>query len=194
VLLGKAEDLFDFFENEQKNRPPVIILTGEIGEGKTTFAKQLTAELAINGIPTAGFLAAGVQENGKRTGFDLEEIGSGVVTELASVVPHDGWIRAGHYYLDPEAIRKGKEILDPVYLQDKKVVIIDEVGPMELNREGWSDSLDLLCRQPALIQVWVVRKSIVKQVVRTWNTGDAFVFDCSTDQPGDVVMQIMNIL
>ena len=193
ALFRKAEDLYSVFEKEHRMRPPVIIITGEIGQGKTTFTEKVVAGLALESIHVRGFLARGIHEVGQRTGFELEEIGTGLKTVLCSRDEQTGWSRTGHYFFNPDTIQKGNDILSAENPENKLVMVIDEIGPLELNRLGWSYAIEKLCRKPGIIQIWVVRKKLVSQVAHRWNTGDVYVFDISRDEPKDVVEQVCGL-
>lgn len=60
--------------------------------------------------------------------------------------------------------------------------LVDEIGPMELNNQGWAESIRALCQSLPTTQLWVVRESLVIQVVRKWSVGDTRIFHLEQDQ------------
>lgn len=190
ALFRKAEALYELFENEHHNRPPVIILTGELRQGKTTFARKLVEKLAERGISLSGFLSTGLDAAGQRKGFDLELFPSGKRMLLCRQEPKEGWTRIGRFWFDPGALATGNDILSAATSDSSGVVLVDEVGALELNRQGWSPGIEQLLRKPRVIPVWVVRKKFLEPVVYRWDTGDVFIFDIGIDTVEKVVGRI----
>lgn len=193
-LFNKAEILLQLFEKEDSIRPSIVIITGEIGEGKTTFSNKVVEGLKANGFRIGGFLAPSIDENRKRTGFNLLEISTMLSFELCSNTRQEGLIQAGQYYFNPDGLKKGNELLDIENLNGKHLVIIDEVGPLEINNLGWASSIETLCRKSHMPQLWVVRKSLVETVTRKWNVGNVWIFDIKSDAIDQVISQIIEIL
>ena len=82
----------------RKDRPSVMVVTGDVRQGKTTFLKNVLRLLVSEGISAGGFLALGVHENDERTGFDLLDIAGGQTTPLCSIRPLPGAVQTGRYY------------------------------------------------------------------------------------------------
>jgi len=74
------------------------------------------------------------------------------------------------------------------------LVVIDEVGPMEMNDQGWAESIARLCQSGQLPQLWVVRKSLVEKAARKWNVGNVFIFDITKDPVETVISKFEQIL
>jgi nucleoside-triphosphatase THEP1 len=71
----------------------------------------------------------------------------------------------------------GNEILNSNKLSDKQLIVIDEVGHLELNGLGWSNAIENITRNNTVPQLWIVRKSLVQKCSRRWNIGNAYIFD-----------------
>ncbi len=194
LILKQGEDLLDTFKKEDTNGSPVIIITGDIRQGKTGFLRKVTDVLSRDKIRLSGFLSLGIDRKGERMGFDLYDLRKSVSTELCTRIPSHDRVHYGSFYFNPEGLRKGQEILDPENLSDTKVVIIDEIGPLELSNKGWSRSIEVLCNSMQILQIWVVRRSVIKHVIRKWKTGDIYVADISIDSPAEVVRLVKDIL
>ena len=78
----------------------------------------------------------------------------------------------GHIELLSGPVQGGKTtcLAEPVDL-----LVLDEVGPMELEGLGWSEILDSLEQQTNTRQLWVVRQEIVSEACRRWNIPDHVV-------------------
>jgi nucleoside-triphosphatase THEP1 len=185
-LFNQSEILLDVFEQEHNNRPAVIIITGDVGKGKTTFVQSLTTRLSQTGINISGFFSIGIQEDNQRTGFDLMDIRTGQLTEVARKFPQTGSIKQGHYYFNPEVFATEGELLRQQLREGTDLLVIDEVGPLELNDSGWSMLIEQACRQSALPMIWIVRRSLVRRAARKWNVGDVLIFTLYEDKEEDI--------
>jgi nucleoside-triphosphatase THEP1 len=188
TVLKQAETLLGQFEKKHIKHSSVLIITGEIGQGKTTYTLDLVNTLKEQGYRVGGFLAIGIMENGRRTGFDLLDLGNSRKIELCNDRPHENWLHSGHFYFNPSGLAEANEILALNNMREKQLVVVDEVGPMELNNQGWAESISRLCQSGNPVQLWVVRKSLVEKAARKWNAGNVFVFDIAED-PVDLVIR-----
>ena len=193
-LLKQAEILLQNFEREHLLRPQIIIITGEIHEGKTTYTKNIVDNLQDQGFKIGGFLSLGLQEADDRTGFNLYDIETNQLVELCRTDNNDNWLKCGRYYFNPEGLSKGNEILSIARLSGKDAVIIDEIGPLELGNQGWSDAIENVCRNSLIPQIWIVRESLVSRVIKKWNVGDVHVFKISDDSIFDVQKMLTGII
>lgn len=181
ALVNKAEALLDAFQKDSLNKPVIFIITGEIGEGKTTYANSLIDILKQKQIDVAGFTAPAVYQNGKRAGFDLHDVRHGEDTPLCRNNGADEWLRIGNYFFPPDGLKIGNALLQTETVKGSRIVIIDEIGPLEMNNTGWAKPVENLCRNASAPQIWVVRKKLVERVIKKWNVGDVYVFDIAED-------------
>ena len=110
-ILSQAEILFHIFEKEHLLKPQVVIITGDIHQGKTTFTHKIVADLLEQNIRIAGFLSIGINENGIRTGFNLVDIGSSRQIELCSDEKNEKRIKFGRYYFNQMLYHLGMRFL-----------------------------------------------------------------------------------
>ncbi|MEI6275920.1 MAG: nucleoside-triphosphatase [Prolixibacteraceae bacterium] len=190
-LLQSSKSLIELFENEQNNLPVIFIVTGEVGSGKTTFADQLVRLLQSAGLRTGGFLSAGTANDSERTGFRLIDIYTSKSIVMCEITHHEGWIQMGRYYFNPEAFEFGNSILNPLNLQGNQLVVVDEIGPLEMKNQGWSRAIDRLISKRSVSQLWIVRRSLLPKIVRKWNVGDVYVFDVVVDSVADAERSIL---
>ncbi|MDR3763556.1 MAG: nucleoside-triphosphatase [Acidobacteriota bacterium] len=151
-----------------------LVIHGKSGERKTSRACQLVSDLRQRGYTVGGIVAHGLRSEGLRSGFDLEELLSGNRVPLAragQVSP----VRIGRFGFSREGIAFGREALALPRLRRADLIVIDEVGPWELEGNGWSRELDRLSALPVPM-VMTVRTSLVDEVTRRWGKRDAAVF------------------
>lgn len=125
----------------------VYVFTGPPGCGKTTAVKTIAERLRASGIPVGGMITSEVRSGGNRIGFELRDLDTGESALLARV--GDGMPRVGRYVVfisNLESIGVGA-ITRAV--ERGWLVVIDEVGPMELMSRGFIESVELTLRKSA---------------------------------------------
>lgn len=116
-----------------------ILLEGRPGVGKTTVARRLLAMLRERPVDVAGFTTEEIQDRGRRVGFRIESA-SGERATLAHVdVP--GPPRVGRYGVDTAAFEK---VALPALARPAAVILIDELGKMELLSAAFQDRIAAL--------------------------------------------------
>jgi nucleoside-triphosphatase len=104
-----------------------IFLTGHPGVGKTTIIKKLIEKLKI---PAGGFYTEEIRENNMRMGFAVATLSG-----FKGVLAHRNFksrYKVGQYGVGVYTLNRigVKEI--QMCLMEKKLIVIDEVGKMEL--------------------------------------------------------------
>ena len=118
----------------------VIIITGNKGKGKTTKLLNIIDLLKKENIRIAGFTAESEWNNGERNKYILVDINSDTSITLCTSNPCEGYKQYGRFFFNPEAIKFGQELLAS-HRNEKLVVVVDEVGPFELENKVWHSPL-----------------------------------------------------
>jgi nucleoside-triphosphatase len=95
--------------------------------------------LSDAGVPARGFLTREMRERGRRVGFEIESL-SGERGVLAHV-DRAGSPRVGRYGVDVESMER---VALPALAGHGRVVLIDELGKMELLSERFRDAVGAL--------------------------------------------------
>ena len=160
----------------------IFVVTGKVHAGKTTFVSNLVERLRENKVSIAGILSKGAFSKGERSEFTLIDLETGLHLPLASIEPKQGWTRFRKFYFDPQALRMGEKIVEAALGKDPDLIVIDEVGPMELQGQGWSDILELLDGEYGTNQLWVVRDRVLQEVLERWNIPEENVYMAEESQ------------
>jgi len=146
----------------------IFLLTGPVHSGKTTRAGRVVEMIRAKGVRVSGFLAPGRFDAGVRSGYTLLDVEDGSRMPLASIRNEMGWVRYGRFFFNPAALQKGEKIINRAIRESSRFLVIDEVGPMELAGLGWSGILGFMAERREIKQLWVVRESLVCEVLSRW--------------------------
>ncbi len=143
---------------------PVILLTGAVGEGKTTALAKLVRDWRASGRDVRGILAYRVFEGEQLIGYDLQIIGEDERTTL-SRKRGTGLEKIGPFIFLDDTLARGRRVLKASATAE--AVVIDEFGPLELSGGGWSEEVKWLLQKSDAIVILVVRGQLLEQV-RAW--------------------------
>ncbi len=129
-----------------------IAITGRPGVGKTTTFMKVLDYLNKKGLKVAGFYCPEVRLLGRRIGFKIVSVDSKVERWLARREGCDG-PQVGRYKLCNEAVEVAKYANEQAEKAD--VVMVDEIGPMELKMREVKDVIIRLLdlRKPGIFVV-----------------------------------------
>jgi nucleoside-triphosphatase len=109
----------------------IWLVTGPPGVGKSTAVSKVILKLMSSGVIVGGCSTLERRSGGVRVGFDVRDLTSGRTGELASTSSKFG-PRVGRYRVNlTDLASVGAGGLDAAS-SSSEVIVIDEVGPMEL--------------------------------------------------------------
>ncbi len=133
-----------------------ILLEGQPGAGKSTVARRLADRLREAGVPVCGFVTEEIREGGRRLGFALEQLGGerGVLAHVELPGPP----RVGRYGVDLAALER---LAIPALEEagENDIVIVDELGKMELASRPFREALSALLKRPVRVVATVQSSS-----------------------------------
>jgi nucleoside-triphosphatase len=129
-----------------------LLVTGAPGVGKTTLIRAVLAALPKR---AGGFLTEEIREEGQRVGFRVCSL-DGSVAVLAHARAVRG-PRVGRYQVDVPAFEAvGVSALETA-TREADLVVVDEIGKMELYSQRFVDALEGALRSPTPILGTVLR-------------------------------------
>jgi nucleoside-triphosphatase THEP1 len=136
----------------------IVLLTGERGIGKSSVCRE-TLALAQG----AGYTCGGIITLADAGGRDVLDVRSGDVRRLTQSEDTAHAVAQGRFRFDPDVLTWANAKL--IQATPCDLVIIDEVGPLELERGGgWVNAFDVLERMDYALALVVVRPELVVQV------------------------------
>lgn len=174
-VLSQMEHRLD--EVKLKLAKRVMIITGAIGQGKTTQSFRLVEMLNSKNIPVSGICCPRIMEGKDTVGYDIVDV-AGIDSRIPflRVDNNPDLERIGKYGIYPGALRVGNDVLRKALDDDAGVIVVDEVGKMELEGHGWAQNIDKLVGSSAIL-VLAVRNTFVDDVVKKWALKNFTVFE-----------------
>ncbi|WP_165492170.1 nucleoside-triphosphatase [Egibacter rhizosphaerae] len=178
------------------------MLSGRPGVGKTTVAQAVARELSAAGVPVGGFVTEEVRTGPEaagsrgaspsRRGFAVEDLQSGQRATLADVsLP--GPPRIGRYGVDVEAFER--VALPALRRPAGGVLVVDEVGPMELESTAFRDRIARLADDPEPAVVTVpARTHPLLERLRAAGDEDAVTTETRDGLPASIVARLRRSL
>ena len=123
-----------------------LLVEGRPGVGKTTLAKRVISSLQHAGLEVCGFTTGEIRIAGRRVGFDMEPIGGR--TKVLAHIDLPGPPRVGRYGVDLAAFESA---VLPSLRKTGDVVVIDELGKMELTSKKFVDEVHHLLESDRVV-------------------------------------------
>lgn len=172
----------------------VYIVHGKQGSGKTTFLIQLISQLKKEGLSIGGIIAHGFWKNDQRNHFVLENIMTGESLLYCTREAQKDRQKIRHFYINPDGESFGFNALNINNLKSIDLVVIDEVGPFEMEGKGWAQAIDNLVQNSKLPMIWVIRDSLVNDVINKWNLNPENLFNIEEISYSEVSAQLLKDL
>ncbi len=136
-----------------------FFVTGPPRTGKSTLMERLLHEAEKQGLRVEGFFTPEVTQGGRRIGFDIQVI-RGPRVPLARRKPlGDENLRFAGYYLNPGASEVFSKLL-PRSPNPGTLLVLDEIGPMELYVPGGKEYFYEVLRTPSPRVAGVVHRKL----------------------------------
>ena len=143
--------------SEEQLKKRLLLVTGSPSVGKTTLLLKVIEALRAKGYRVGGMISRDVRMCGSRVGFDVTDLNSDKKGWLASVHQERG-PQVGKYRVDIDDLNEVgvKAILEACEKLD--VVVIDEIGPMELFSEQFKETVKKAVESKKLVVSTIHRK------------------------------------
>lgn len=152
----------------------IILITGPIGSGKTTYCAQRVAVARAGGWDVAGVLSAAHFDGAIKIGIDVVDLRSGERRHLARLrAPAsdpratDIGIATQRWVFDTVVLNWGNQVLATSTPCD--LLVVDELGPLEWEQgQGWMTGLVAVDTRAFVTALVVVRPSLVELALARW--------------------------
>ncbi|MBP6976854.1 MAG: NTP transferase domain-containing protein [Bacteroidales bacterium] len=168
----------------------MLVTTGRQGEGKTSWLIRLSHLLLREFIQVGGICSLGTWADGQRDRFHVMDVENNQRSLLCNRRNSGRDIAFHHFYFKHTGLDFGLNALHKVCHTHPDVLMIDEVGGLELENQGWAPFLEILPELPVGIIVMAVRESLVERVVNRWHLTGTQVIRISETSPESLMPAI----
>lgn len=190
LLLSYTEGRFE--ELKRQRQASVFIITGDVSEGKTGFLAGLLQRFRDKDFLVGGFYAPRIMQDGKTLGYDLVFVETGNKVSFLRIKQNGESGGIGKFEIDTETLEQGKRILSIENSRGKDVVIIDEIGRLELQGRGWSSCLESLLTIQHLCLLITIRKDILNLVIEKFKIRDPAIYRVSESDMNMVLTSVVD--
>lgn len=164
-IVAYGEERLEEIRNAKMWFPSVWLVSGALGGGKTTFVKIVAEILITHNCRIGGFLSVRRSEADVTIGYDLQEINSNERVKFLQLVTAEATEKIGRFEICHEGVKKGNDILDHTITSSYDLVVIDEVGRLELRGDGWARSIQNLMGVSKNMLLITVRDGLELEVI-----------------------------
>jgi nucleoside-triphosphatase THEP1 len=164
----------------------VIIVTGAIGIGKTTVCKQVIKLVRSQGYSCGGIITYKIRNED----IAIEDIRTGAINHFASTQNIYKGPRTEKYSFSPEGIEFGIQAIIKGVSAD--VLVVDEVGQLELNGHGFTKIMDWISAGKIKNCIIVIRKLLLSDFLPRLGA-ETSVFETTIDNRNQLPMEISRV-
>jgi len=174
-----------------------ILLTGPQHSGKTTACWKALPGLRATGVKMAGFVSPPIlDETGAKTGIEMVDLTTGKRQKFARVVGPDESPTIGVYQLVDGATEWARGVLAAALLANVDWLVVDEIGPLELQRGGgFAFALDALADPERIPNAIVlVREEFVEELAGRLGRSDMIRVRVTEANRFDIPNQLVKLV
>jgi len=190
-ILSQAEERLTEMKRQKRVHPRIFILSGERGQGKTWYIREIINLLRQEEITVSGIYSDRVMNEDTTIGYDVVDIKSGEREVFLRLTGEPQFEQIGRYYIHPNGLRMGINSLQ-VTSPHCDLVIIDEIGQLELKDRGWSDSLNQLLHRNQRHLLLTTRTRYADELISRLNGADILVYDLSAYSPEAIGYSVLS--
>lgn len=168
-MKGYINKALAYIEKSNKNNTHrILIIAGGINSGKSSLASELVEKLYFKNIRVGGVKTKSIYESDHKIGYKLcsidEKIEQPAVHEDINKLHGDSLFQWGRFYFSKSVYSGIYEHVMREMESGISCFLIDEMGPVELNKKGHYDMFHTLLGESGVCIVVVVRNSLLLQV------------------------------
>lgn len=119
--------------------PPLLIVSGDPGSGKTPWVHQLVTNLRQQEIRVSGLISHKVKSSDENWHHEMEELSSGKREMLNTMENRNQGMQSGKFFFCPGVFDWAQQQISENLESDW--MILDEVGPLEMKGKGFFSAL-----------------------------------------------------
>jgi len=191
LMLVQADKLLSNFENQINSN--VVIISGDTQSGKSSFLTKIQKALEKKSINQVGFIADSIYENNEINGHIINDLTTGESFRISYREEKENAQKIGRFYLLDEGLEFGKKIISKINSSSSNhVVIIDEIGKLEIDGGGWSAEVHELLKDKNKAIILIVRGKYLNAFIEEFKINSPYIFYPSKHRVKDAVKAVIN--
>ncbi len=175
-------------------QPHIILLTGQPGVGKTTIITRLWEHYRMKGLRVAGILTQESRGATGRVGFKIKDITSEAEGWLARTDGGSG-LRIGRYTVETADLeRVGVNALESAIGNSSRLVLVDELGPMEMTSASFRKAVSALFESKKVTVATVKYGSRYEEVEQATRRGTTLTITVTRENRDDIPERVISLL
>lgn len=153
-----------------------VVITGKKNSGKTFLLNQIVEFLKQQKISYDGIISIPVIDNGIKIGFDSLRLAD----EKLSLLCRKDYISSlstTYYSFNTETFSAANDILKRLRLKKTEILIIDEIGTLEIRDEGWAYLLTNTINIFSGILIITLRKNLIFKLIEKFKLNPKEIID-----------------
>ena len=169
-IVSQAE--FRLAEIKRRSIKTVVLISGGIEKGKTSLVKEIIQELKQNNISVGGLFSPRIMEGETTVGYDVVDIMTNEQTGFLRIANDKNSCNIGRFTILTKGLEAGLHALNVVNNSNNQFIIIDEVGNLELENQGWAPKIEELLKNSESHLLITVRDNLAERIIQKWNLND----------------------
>lgn len=165
-----------------------ILITGRPGIGKTTLIKQIFQKV---GKRAGGFYTEEIRKEDQRIGFRIKTLDG--KTGILSGIDIDSPYRVGRYRVNLPDLEKVALVAIEDALESSEIIIIDEIGPMELFSQRFKD-LVLKSLDSSNHVIATIKSKGKRFIDKVKSRSDVMIFNLNSSNREDILRRILEAI
>ena len=144
-----------------------LLVVGEPGSGKTSWCREYVDRRRESGSSVGGILCPAIEQQGQRVGSNAVDLLTGQEVPFARLSGYEsfkGGERVGDFTISRDAISFACGAIERAVESNCDLVVIDEVGPLELSDQGLMSAVELALA--SAVNVLIVVRSSLKEALQ----------------------------
>ncbi len=190
-FINYAEIRLEEIRQNQYIDRKVYIVTGKIGAGKTGLIQEIVSKLKMENFKVDGIVTTRILENEITTGYDILNVSTKEKTRFLRTFGDSAQQRIGKYFIYAKGLKSGEQALKA---NNAELIVIDEIGKLELEEKGWHNSLHEIISHSKSHLLLSVREEVLNEVLDKYRISPNAIFNVSKENGDNLYLKIQSDL
>lgn len=182
AVILKAQNRLDELQNKENVKSTIYIISGKKGEGKTRFIKELIEYFKENKLSFGGIISEKQVQNEDCVAYEIVDVESEHKAQFLVKGDIEGCEKIMKFSILSEGLEFGNAIIKAA-IENKNIIIIDEVGLMELQNRGWYQSIGNIKKLQNKIFIITARDIFVDELIEKFQWKSSRIINISNSKP-----------